>query len=124
MKNQWRLVIILLLALLIVIFAVLNVTPVTVNFGFGTAKWPLIIVIIVSLLLGALITVLASTMNALNLRRQVKALKAEQKQQETAVEQAVAEQTAKLNSQLAAKEDQLNALRHSNATAAAGSQKK
>ncbi|WP_010013466.1 LapA family protein [Loigolactobacillus coryniformis] len=77
MKNQWRLVLVLLLALVIVIFAVLNVAPVTVHFGFGTAKWPLIIVIIVSLLLGALVTVLVSTMSALGLRRQVKTLTAE-----------------------------------------------
>ncbi|ATO55340.1 LapA family protein [Loigolactobacillus coryniformis] len=123
MKNQWRLVLVLLLALVIVIFAVLNVAPVTVHFGFGTAKWPLIIVIIVSLLLGALVTVLVSTMSALGLRRQVKTLTAEKKQQETAIDQAVAEATAKLNTQLAEKEDQINALQQQASSAAAPSDK-
>lgn len=123
MKNQWRLVLVLLLALVIVIFAVLNVAPVTVHFGFGTAKWPLIIVIIVSLLLGALVTVLVSTMSALGLRRQVKTLTAEKKQQETAINQAVAEATAKLNTQLAEKEDQINALQQQASSAAAPSDK-
>lgn len=123
MKNQWRLVLVLLLALVIVIFAVLNVAPVTVHFGFGTAKWPLIIVIIVSLLLGALVTVLVSTMSALGLRRQVKTLTAEKKQQETAIDQAVAEATAKLNTQLAEKEDQINALQQQASSAAAPTDK-
>ncbi|ATO43657.1 LapA family protein [Loigolactobacillus coryniformis] len=123
MKNQWRLVLVLLLALVIVIFAVLNVAPVTVHFGFGTAKWPLIIVIIVSLLLGALVTVLVSTMSALGLRRQVKTLTAEKKQQETAINQAVAEATAKLNTQLAEKEDQINALQQQASSAAAPTDK-
>lgn len=123
MKNQWRLVLVLLLALVIVIFALLNVAPVTVHFGFGTAKWPLIIVIIVSLLLGALVTVLVSTMSALGLRRQVKTLTAEKKQQETAIDQAVAEATAKLNTQLAEKEDQINALQQQASSAAAPSDK-
>ncbi|MFC6170831.1 LapA family protein [Loigolactobacillus jiayinensis] len=118
MKNQWRLVLVLLLALVIVIFAILNVDPVTVNFAFGTAKWPLIIVIIVSLLLGALVTVLVSTMSALGLRRQVKALTAEKKQQDIAVDQAVATATAKLNTQLAEKEDQINALQQQTSAAA------
>ncbi|MFD1319324.1 LapA family protein [Loigolactobacillus zhaoyuanensis] len=122
MKNQWRLVLILLLALVIVIFAVLNVAPVTVQFGFGSAKWPLIIVIIVSLLLGALVTVLVSTMSALGLRRQVKALTADKKQQETQVDQAVATATAKLNTKLAEKEDQINALQQQASTTTPNSQ--
>ncbi|MFL2028219.1 LapA family protein [Loigolactobacillus zhaoyuanensis] len=122
MKNQWRLVLVLLLALVIVIFAVLNVAPVTVQFGFGSAKWPLIIVIIVSLLLGALVTVLVSTMSALGLRRQVKALTADKKQQETQVDQAVATATAKLNTKLAEKEDQINALQQQASTTTPNSQ--
>ncbi|MFD0896636.1 LapA family protein [Loigolactobacillus binensis] len=124
MKNQWRLVLVLLLALVIVIFAVLNVAPVTVQFGFGSAKWPLIIVIIVSLLLGAVVTVLVSTMSALGLRRQVKALTAEKKQQDTAIDQAVAAATAKLNTQLAEKEDQINALQQKTAANSATASKK
>ncbi|GEO46064.1 lipopolysaccharide assembly protein LapA domain-containing protein [Companilactobacillus kimchii] len=56
--KQSRFVIGLVIALIVVIFAVLNVDPVTVSFGFTRVKLPLIILIIVSLLLGALITLL------------------------------------------------------------------
>ncbi|MDN5951464.1 MAG: hypothetical protein L0H66_04380, partial [Loigolactobacillus coryniformis] len=70
-----------------------------------------------------LVTVLVSTMSALGLRRQVKTLTAEKKQQETAIDQAVAEATAKLNTQLAEKEDQINALQQQASSAAAPSDK-
>lgn len=46
MKNQWRIIIGLILTLVIVIFAVLNNMPVPINFGFSTLSAPLIIVII------------------------------------------------------------------------------
>lgn len=57
-KRQWRFVIGLVIVLIVVIFAILNVNPVTVSFGFTHIKLPLIVLIIVTLLLGALITVL------------------------------------------------------------------
>ena len=57
-KKQWRFVIGLVIALIVVIFAILNVNPVTISFGFTHIKLPLIVLIIVTLLLGALITVL------------------------------------------------------------------
>lgn len=56
--KQSRFIIGLIIALIVVIFAVLNVNPVTVSFGFTRVKLPLIILIIVSLLLGAIITML------------------------------------------------------------------
>ncbi|KRN96539.1 lipopolysaccharide assembly protein LapA domain-containing protein [Companilactobacillus kimchiensis] len=56
--KQSRFVIGLIIALIVVIFAVLNVNPVTVSFGFTRVKLPLIILIIVTLLLGAIITML------------------------------------------------------------------
>ena len=45
--KQTRFVIGLVIALIVVIFAVLNVNPVTVSFGFTRVKLPLIILIIV-----------------------------------------------------------------------------
>jgi len=59
--KQSRFVIGLIIALIVVIFAVLNVNPVTVSFGFTRVKLPLIILIIVSLLLGAIITMLLAS---------------------------------------------------------------
>ncbi|KRK80596.1 hypothetical protein FD03_GL002021 [Companilactobacillus nodensis DSM 19682 = JCM 14932 = NBRC 107160] len=60
-NKQSRFVIGLIIALIVVIFAVLNVNPVTVSFGFTHVKLPLIILIIVSLLLGAIITMLLAS---------------------------------------------------------------
>lgn len=57
-KRQWRFVIGLIIALIVVIFAILNIDPVAINFGFTRVKLPLILLIIVTLLLGAVITVL------------------------------------------------------------------
>lgn len=47
---------VVVLAVLITLFAVLNVKEVEVNWIFGSSKAPLILVVVVSLLLGILIT--------------------------------------------------------------------
>ena len=56
MKKQWNLIVVLLLVLIIAVFSVINVEPVTVNYLFGKAEWPLILVIIGSVLLGSIIS--------------------------------------------------------------------
>lgn len=55
MKGQWGLIIGLAVALLIAIFAVINMDVVSVNYVFGTAQWPLVIVIISSVLMGGIL---------------------------------------------------------------------
>lgn len=60
-SKQSRFVIGLIIALIVVIFAILNVDPVKVSFGFTSIKLPLIVLIIVTLLLGAVITMLLSS---------------------------------------------------------------
>lgn len=55
MKFQWNLILGLVFALIVAIFAVINVDPVRVNYLFGEAEWPLILVIIGSVLMGGLI---------------------------------------------------------------------
>lgn len=49
------------LVFIVVIFAVLNVDPVNINFGFTVLEVPLVIVIIGTLLIGVLIAVTWST---------------------------------------------------------------
>jgi putative membrane protein len=61
MKKQWSMVGAIVLFLGISILSVLNVDPVPVNFGFAVVEWPLIVIIFVSVLLGALIATLLST---------------------------------------------------------------
>lgn len=63
MKNQWRLVGALVIALVIIVFAILNVEPVRVNFGVAAVHWPLILVIVITLILGVVIAVLMATVN-------------------------------------------------------------
>ncbi|OJF95195.1 lipopolysaccharide assembly LapA domain-containing protein [Alkalibacterium sp. 20] len=61
MKKQWSMVGAIVLFLGVAILSVLNVDPVPVNFGFAVVEWPLIVIIFVSVLLGALIATLLST---------------------------------------------------------------
>lgn len=55
MKTQWGLIFALIFALIIAIFSVINVNHVTVNYLFGHSEWPLILVILGSVLMGGLI---------------------------------------------------------------------
>lgn len=61
MKNQQRLIVGLVLTLVLIVFALLNGQGVAVNFFGAQFTWPLIVVIVVSVLIGALITALVST---------------------------------------------------------------
>lgn len=63
MKNQWRLVSALGIVLVIIVFAILNVDSVRVNFGIVAVQWPLILVIVITLILGVVTAVLMSTIN-------------------------------------------------------------
>lgn len=75
MKNQWRVVIGLILVLIVVIFAVLNNQTVPVNFGFAKISGPLILIILGSAIVGALIGLLTSTTTMWKQKKQVKELK-------------------------------------------------
>jgi uncharacterized integral membrane protein len=55
-RETTRTVAIVVLAILITLFAVLNVDQVKVNWIFGSGKAPLIIVIVISLLVGIVLT--------------------------------------------------------------------
>lgn len=53
MKNQWRVILGLVLVLIVVIFAVLNNQAVPVNFGFTKISGPLILIILGSAIIGS-----------------------------------------------------------------------
>lgn len=72
MKKQWGIVVAIILVLMIALFAVMNVEVVPVNFGFTMVSWPLIMVILGSLFIGALITVLIATNSAFKTKKQIK----------------------------------------------------
>ena len=75
MKFQWTLLLGIAFSLIVAIFAVINVDPVTVNYLFGEAKWPLILVILGSVLMGGIIVGSVGLFRMFVLQREVKALK-------------------------------------------------
>ncbi|TWT09039.1 lipopolysaccharide assembly LapA domain-containing protein [Planomicrobium sp. CPCC 101079] len=77
MKIQWLILIGLVFAVIIALFAVVNVDPVPVNYMFGTAQWPLILVILASALLGFLLSGVFALVRTYSLQRKVKALQKE-----------------------------------------------
>ncbi|EJE98191.1 lipopolysaccharide assembly protein LapA domain-containing protein [Liquorilactobacillus mali] len=72
MKNQWRMILALVIALVVIVFALLNTQEVELNFLFGKFSLPLVLILVVSLLLGALVAVLVSTMTIVGLKRELK----------------------------------------------------
>lgn len=77
MKFQWNLILALIFALIVAIFAVINVEPVTVNYVFGHAMWPLILVILGSVLMGGLIVGFFGIVRIYILQRRVRSLQKE-----------------------------------------------
>ncbi|MET1013457.1 MAG: lipopolysaccharide assembly protein LapA domain-containing protein [Paenisporosarcina sp.] len=77
MKFQWSLLIGLIFAVIIAVFAVVNVDTVPVNYVFGNAEWPLILVILGSALLGALLSGSVAIFRSFVLQRRVKQLEKE-----------------------------------------------
>ena len=77
MKFQWSLLFGLLFAIIIALFAIYNVDTVPVNYVFGTAQWPLILVILGSALLGALLSGTVAIDRSFVLARKVKHLEKE-----------------------------------------------
>ncbi|MDX1771078.1 MAG: lipopolysaccharide assembly protein LapA domain-containing protein [Planococcaceae bacterium] len=77
MKFQWSLLIGLIFAVIIAVFAVVNVETVPVNYVFGNADWPLILVILGSALLGALLSGSVAIFRSFVLQRRVKHLEKE-----------------------------------------------
>ncbi|ANU25617.1 LapA family protein [Planococcus versutus] len=77
MKLQWLLLIGLIFAVIIAVFAVVNVDDVPVNYVFGEAEWPLILVILASALLGFLLSSVLAIMRNYQLQRKIKTLQKE-----------------------------------------------
>lgn len=77
MKIQWLLLIALIFAVIIAAFAVVNVEDVPVNYIFGEAQFPLILVILASALLGFLLSGVVALARGYTLQRKVKSLQKE-----------------------------------------------
>ena len=77
MKVQWTLVVGLIFALIIAIFATVNVEKVPIDYVFGEAHWPLILVILGSVLAGFIMSFCFSAFRMLSSKRAVKSAKKE-----------------------------------------------
>lgn len=115
MKNQWRVIVGILLILVIVLFAVANNMNVPINFGFTTIQSPLILVIIGSALLGALILLLVSTSAMFRQKKELKQLRKELSDYRSNNEKVLQEQREALEreytnkqAELAARQQQLD----------------
>ncbi|WP_227940178.1 LapA family protein [Alkalihalobacillus deserti] len=75
MRGQWGLIIGLIFAILIAVFAVINVDAVRVNYLFGNAEWPLILVILGSVLMGAIVAGTVGMLRMYELQAEIKRLK-------------------------------------------------
>lgn len=96
MKNQWRVIVGLVLVLIVVIFAVLNNQVVPVNFGFVKITGPLILIILGSAILGALVGLLTSTTTMWNQRKELKTLKKETEIYKNEADKLVQEESEKV----------------------------
>lgn len=118
MKNQWTLLIGLVFAIIIAIFAVVNVDQVPVNYIFGEAYWPLILVILGSALIGAVISASFVFFNLFSKTRQIKHLTKDVEQRDQQIEQLTKDVEQKngeiqhLEKDLHAKEKQLTKQQH------------
>ncbi|WP_309123296.1 lipopolysaccharide assembly protein LapA domain-containing protein [Paenibacillus sp.] len=77
MKQQWTLIFGLLFALVIAVFSVVNVESVPVDYVFGSAFLPLILVILGSALAGGFVVGLFGTIRIVRLSRRIRALERE-----------------------------------------------
>ncbi|AYW48529.1 DUF1049 domain-containing protein [Tetragenococcus osmophilus] len=106
MKNQWRIILGLVLTLLIVLFAVMNNMDVPINFGFSQLSAPLVIIIIGSAFLGAIIIALVATSTIWQQKKEIKRLKKQLGELEQSIDQKVADKRKELereyNNKLAA----------------------
>lgn len=106
MKNQWRIILGLVLTLLIVLFAVMNNMDVPINFGFSQLTAPLVIIIIGSAFLGAIVIALVATSTIWQQRKEIKKIKKQLGELEQSLDQKVADKRQELereyNNKLAA----------------------
>ncbi|MDO8225996.1 LapA family protein [Bacillus cabrialesii] len=94
MNKQWTIIFALIFTLIVAIFAVINVRSVEVDYLFGRSEWPLILVILGSVLMGALIVYSVGIFQVMKLKREIKTLRKENK---TAIHKQEDTQLADLN---------------------------
>lgn len=80
MKTQWAIVVGLIIAIIIAVFATVNVTDVPIDYVFGEARWPLILVILGSVFAGFIISFCFSAVRMIGAQRRSKQIQKELEQ--------------------------------------------
>ncbi|MCD8509004.1 MAG: lipopolysaccharide assembly protein LapA domain-containing protein [Bacillus sp. (in: Bacteria)] len=75
MKGQGNLIFGIIIAIVIAVFAVINVEPVQVNFLFGQGDWPLVLIILGSVLMGGVIVGSVGMYKIYHLQQELKQLR-------------------------------------------------
>ena len=87
MKKQGRMILVIVLLLIVVIFSWLNVRNVTVSFGFTKVTMPLVILLVLAILIGAIIAASLSVSTIVSQKKKIneleKSLKANQTMRRT-----------------------------------------
>lgn len=103
MKSQWRIIVGLVLAFIVVLFAVLNNQDVAIKFGFAQINAPLILVIMGSAFIGAVVIALVATSGYLKQKKTIKELRNQALTDDAIIERRVAEKRAELEREYANK---------------------
>lgn len=85
MNFQWTWIFGIVFAIIIAVFSVLNVDSVPVNYAFGTAEWPLVLVILSSALLGAAVSGFVALFKAYKGKHKLKEMQKEIAAQESLI---------------------------------------
>jgi putative membrane protein len=85
-KLQWLVILGIVFTVIVAVFAVVNVDDVAVNYVFGTAHWPLILVILGSVVMGGAIVGSALGVRILHLSKELKKLRKETYREEGQLE--------------------------------------
>ncbi|MCF6138063.1 LapA family protein [Pseudalkalibacillus berkeleyi] len=80
MRREWSFIIVLLFAIVVAVFAVINVDSVEVHYLFGSSQWPLVLVILGSALLGAITIGFAGSVRFFSMRKELRNLQKENQQ--------------------------------------------
>ncbi|SFA69243.1 Uncharacterized integral membrane protein [Lentibacillus halodurans] len=80
MRGQTYVILAILFVFIVAVFAVINVAPVEINYLFGSGEAPLILVILLSVLMGGIITAAAGLVKMMQLQRERNVLMSENDQ--------------------------------------------
>ncbi|MCH5461179.1 LapA family protein [Lactobacillus sp. LC28-10] len=72
MKRQGKVIIAILIVILIAVFSVMNTESIPVHFGFATVSWPLVLVLLAAVFLGAILMFLFATITNYQNKKMIK----------------------------------------------------